>query len=110
MRRLLTMMAITMLSFGVVTAQTRLISGKVTDAKGAPVPGATIKLKSGTAVAADENGNFKINAQTGDVLTITSIDFETLSAKVGDGSTVAVSLVSRENKLSEVVVTALGIR
>ncbi len=110
MRRLLTMMAITMLSFGVVTAQTRLISGKVTDAKGAPVPGATIKLKSGTAVAADGNGDFKINAQTGDVLTVTSIDFQTSTAKVDEGSTLIVTMASSESRLSEVVVTALGIR
>ncbi|MEO5888764.1 MAG: SusC/RagA family TonB-linked outer membrane protein [Ferruginibacter sp.] len=110
MRKLLTMMAIAMLSLGVVTAQTRLISGKVTDSKGVPVPGATVKLKSGAAVAADDRGNFQINAQTGDVLTITSIDFETLTAKVGSESTIAVSMVSSENKLSEVVVTALGIK
>jgi len=106
----MTMMIVALLSLGVVSAQTRLISGKVTDSKGAPVPGATVKAKSGAAVAADENGNFKINAQTGDILTITSIDFETANAKVGSESTVVVSLEGRENKLSEVVVTALGIR
>lgn len=104
------MMTIALLSFGVVTAQNRVITGKVTNSKGAPVPGATIKLKSGGIVAADENGNFQINAKTGDALTITSIDYETATAKVGAGSSVEISLVPKENKLSEVVVTALGIR
>ncbi|MEJ7587586.1 MAG: SusC/RagA family TonB-linked outer membrane protein [Ferruginibacter sp.] len=110
MRKLLAMMAVALLSFGVITAQTRLISGRVTDSKGVPVPGATVKLKNGAAVAADERGNFQINAQTGDELTITSIDFESSRAKVGTESSVAVSLVASNNQLSEVVVTALGIR
>ena len=103
-------MVVALLSIGVVSAQTRLISGKVTDSKGTPVPGATVKAKSGTAVAADENGNFQINAQTGDVLTVTSIDFGLTTAKVGAGSSISISLYSRENKLEEVVVTAQGIR
>ncbi|MEP7109677.1 MAG: SusC/RagA family TonB-linked outer membrane protein [Ferruginibacter sp.] len=110
MRKLLTITFLAMLSFGVVTAQTRLISGKVTDPKGVPVPGATVKLKAGAAVAADDEGKFQINAKTGDILTITSIDFGTTTAKVGSGSTLDISMTSRENKLEEVVITAQGIR
>ncbi len=101
----MTMITIALLSFGLVTAQTRLISGKVTDSKGLPVPGATISLKGGASVAADGNGNFQINAKTGDGLIITSIDYETNTVKVGVGTKLTISLVSRENKLSEVVVT-----
>lgn len=110
MRRLLTMMTVAMLSFGVVTAQTRTISGKVTDSKGVPVPGATVKVKNGATVAADNNGDFQIKAQTGDVLTISSIDFGASTVKVGTGSTIAVSMISKENKLSEVVVTTFGVQ
>ena len=110
MRRLLTMMTVAMLSFGVVAAQTRVISGKVTDSKGAPVPGATVKVKNGASVAADNNGDFQIKAQTGDILTISSIDFGASTVKVGTGSTIAVSMISRENKLSEVVVTTFGVQ
>ncbi len=110
MRRLLILMTVALLSFGVVTAQTRVISGKVIDSKGAPVPGATVKAKSGTMVIADENGNFVINANTGDALTITSTDFEALNTKVGSGSNLNFSLISKDTKLTEVVVTALGIK
>jgi hypothetical protein len=110
MRKLIAMTAITLLSFGVVTAQTRLISGKVTDPSGAPVPGATVTTKSGVAVAADEKGNFQINAQQGEVLTITSIDHATTTTKVGESTSLTVTMAAAENKLSEVVVTALGIR
>ncbi len=110
MRKLLTILMVAILSTGVVTAQTRSISGKVTDAKGDPVPGATVKAKTGGAVAADMDGNFSINAQTGDALTISSIDFQTTSIKVGPSSTVLIKMAATDNKLSEVVVTALGIR
>ncbi|MBC7886715.1 MAG: SusC/RagA family TonB-linked outer membrane protein [Ferruginibacter sp.] len=110
MRKLMTIMIASLLSFGAVTAQIRLISGKVTDSKGVPVPAATVNLKGGAAVAADENGNFKINAKTGDVLTISSIDFGTTSVRVGTESTVSVSMLTTENKLSEVIVTAQGVR
>jgi hypothetical protein len=44
---------------------------------------------------------FSINAQTGDVLTISSIDFGATTVKVGSGSTIAVSMIAKENKLSE---------
>ncbi len=106
----MTVVVAMLLAIGVVSAQTRLITGKVTDGKGAPVSGATVKTQGGTSVAADENGNFKINAQSGEVLTVTSTDFGTATAKVGTGSSLEIVLERKENKLEEVVVTALGIR
>jgi TonB-linked SusC/RagA family outer membrane protein len=110
MKKLLTIVTVTLLSIGVVSAQTRIVSGRVVDSKGAAVPGATVKVKGGAAVAADDKGDFKIDAQTGDVLTITSIDYGSTTVKVGQGSTLAITMASKENKLSEVVVTAYGIK
>jgi TonB-dependent SusC/RagA subfamily outer membrane receptor len=98
------------LSIGVASAQTRLISGKVTDSKGAPVQGATVKIKNGAVVVTDENGNFRINGKTGDELVVTSVDYEVSTSRLGEGSSSAITLVSRDTKLTEVVVTALGIR
>ena len=110
MRKLMTMLVVVLLATGVVSGQTRVISGKVTDSKGDAVPGATVKSKNGATVAADENGNFQINAQSGETLTITSIDFGAATARVGTGSTLDIVMVSKENKLEEVIVTAGGIR
>ena len=106
----MTMMVVCLLSIGVVSAQTRLITGKITDSKGAGLPGATIKLKTGAAVVADENGNFQINAKTGEVLTLSAVDFSTTTIKIPESGSINVALVGKENKLEEVVVTAMGVQ
>ena len=69
------MLTVALLSFGVVSAQTRTITGKVTNSKGEPVPSATIKKSKGEGTSTDENGNFKIQAQDQDVITISSINY-----------------------------------
>ncbi len=106
----MTMVVVALLSSALVSAQNRPITGKVTDTKGVPVPGATVSTKSGATVAADANGNFQIDAQTGDVIKVTSVDFGVATVKVGPGSLLTVSLTAKDNKLEEVVVTAFGIK
>lgn len=87
------------------------IAGKVTDAQGKAVVGATVTVK-GTRKAAstDASGVFTINAVKGDVLIISSIGFKTIQVTVGDQPTIAVTLVGTDVELSSVVVTALGIK
>jgi len=109
MRKFMTMMIVALLSIGVVSAQTRLVKGRVTDSKGTAVPGATIKTKAGASVAADDNGDFQINAKTGDVLTITAVTFGTVTSKVSETGSLSVVLEQKDNKLEEVVVTAMGV-
>ena len=74
------------------------------------MPFASITVKgTSTGVSADVNGNFKIAAQTGQTLVITSAGFVEQEVKVGEGATVAITIQPQGN-LQEVVVTALGIR
>jgi TonB-dependent SusC/RagA subfamily outer membrane receptor len=110
MRNLMVMVLAAILSIGVASAQSRIITGKVTDSKGDPVAGATVKIKNGAVVVTDDKGNFKINGKTGDELTVTSVDYEVSTTKLMEGTSAEISLVSKNNKLTEVVVTALGIR
>lgn len=92
-------------------SQTRAITGIVRDAKGDPVPFASIKIKGGkTGVSADANGQFSINAKQGDVLVVSATDITAKEITVGAGNTVDVSVVRSQASLSEVVVTASGIR
>ncbi|OQY94133.1 MAG: SusC/RagA family TonB-linked outer membrane protein [Sphingobacteriales bacterium UTBCD1] len=92
-------------------SQTRMITGKVTSDNGAAVPLATINQKGSTnSVSADENGQFSISV-TGKnpVLIITSVNYQTMEVAVGTQSVVTVQL-HPAGELSEVVVTALGIK
>lgn len=93
------------------SAQTKKITGKVSDELGAPVIGASIKIK-GTAGGTVTNidGNFSLSAAPKTSLTVSAIGFETIEVVVGDVDKLNVQLKAKENSLNEVVVTALGIK
>ncbi|KAA2245414.1 SusC/RagA family TonB-linked outer membrane protein [Chitinophaga agrisoli] len=92
----------------------RVISSKDSGA----IPGATIYLKSdpSTATMADGDGRFELTLKDKDktgplVLVISSIGFEKQEVTVSDpNGTIIVKLEDANKSLSEVVVTALGIR
>ena len=111
MRKMLLLMVVLFTTL-IATAQTRVISGSVTDDKGEGVPFASVLVKgTKTGVAADANGNFKINAKTGDVLVISGVGFTAKEVTVSASNTVSASLL-REAGTSEVVVvtTSLGVQ
>jgi len=108
MRKLLTLLAVLCLC-APVFAQTSPVTGQVRDEKGGIVPFATVRIRgSKAAVAADQDGKFKINAENGSTLVITAAGFERTEVKVS-GGTVTVALKNAE-AMSEVVVTALGVK
>ncbi len=111
MRKIVTSLVLAMCFAIAANAQVLTISGRVTDEKGSPIPSAsvTIKGKPNTGIAADVQGNFKISASKGDVLVISSVSFTTREVTVGSSTTVNVSLAP-DASLSEVVVTAMGIK
>src|SRR5690349_13029309 len=76
MRKILSLLSVMLLFALVATAQTRQISGRVTDEQGNPVEGASVLVKGTTSgTAADAQGNFRISAKAGDVLVITATNF-----------------------------------
>jgi len=92
-------------------SQSRQISGIVKDEKGAPLPFASVIQKgvqNGTST--DEKGSFSITVNgPNPVLVVSYAGRQTQEITVGASNTLDVSLSSSSN-LSEVVVTALGIR
>jgi len=111
MRKLLTLLTVLMLFSTIASAQTRTITGTVTDEKGDPVPFVTINIKGKRAgTSADATGNFEIKAASGDVLVITGTDLNTTEYTVGADSRAAIRITRKNTALTEVVVTALGIR
>jgi iron complex outermembrane receptor protein len=58
-------------------AQAQKISGKVSDNKGNPLDGVTVKSQTGKAVVStDKTGKFSINAEIGAVLDFSSVGYE----------------------------------
>ena len=103
---------IMLLFFGTLTyAQTHPLHGVVKEAGGTGVSGASILIK-GTALgtSADASGNFTINLKTSDILVISAEGFMTSEIKPGNQSEIAVTLKRKDNVMTEVVVTALGIK
>ncbi|MGI8599701.1 MAG: carboxypeptidase-like regulatory domain-containing protein, partial [Chitinophagaceae bacterium] len=110
MRKIVSVLLFALISV-ISIAQTRSVPGRVTDNNGEPVPGATINVKgTRNSVSADANGSFTINAQSGDVLVVSAVGVSTREIRVGSESSLDISLVRQNENLSEVVVTALGIR
>ncbi|HLI92787.1 MAG TPA: carboxypeptidase-like regulatory domain-containing protein, partial [Puia sp.] len=90
-------------------AQTIEITGKVTDATGAPIPAATIRVKNAKGgTSADFQGNFTIKAAKNAILIISGVGYETREVKV-TGPTVEIQLPTDSKSLSEVVVTGTGV-
>src|SRR5204863_3534956 len=94
----------------IMMAQSRTITGKVTNPEGKAVPFATVTVKGTTnAVSADANGNFSIQAAPNSILVFSAAGFQNVETNIGNQTTVN-STLSTAGALSEVVVTALGIR
>jgi len=111
MRKFLALFLV-LISFSILaSAQTKLVTGKITDQQGNPVPFATVKLKGSNAgTSADADGSFSIKARLGDVLLITGTGVTPVSFPITDVNAIlAIKATQKETGLTEVVVTALGI-
>lgn len=101
---------LTFFLFTIVSAQTE-ISGKITDERGEPIPGANVYLQ-GTydGASTDENGQFKFKttAEGVKVLVISFLSFETLKKEINVSEFKNQTLKLREsvNTLDAVILTA----
>jgi TonB-linked SusC/RagA family outer membrane protein len=88
------------------------VSGRVTDEKGEPLAGVSIKEQGTTkGTVTDVGGNYSIRVtDKSAVLTFEYIGFNSKTVSVSGNSSVNVTLVAKNNALTDVVVTALGIK
>ena len=87
------------------------ITGKVLDQTGETLIGASIKIKgTSEGVTTDENGAFTISVPDDAVLVISFVGFKTQEIPVAGKTTLNITLQPNEKMMSEVVVTALGIK
>lgn len=109
MKRLAALIIVQLIALGITFAQTK-ITGFIRDEKGDPVPFANIQVEgSNQTIQSDANGKFEINMPANGKLIITAAGFEPKTVNASDAASI-VLLNSAKTELSEVVVTALGIR
>ncbi|MEP7238017.1 MAG: carboxypeptidase-like regulatory domain-containing protein, partial [Ferruginibacter sp.] len=112
MRRFLSLFTMLMLCGVLAFAQSRVVTGKVTDIDGNPVSFASVKVKgSNTGLSADANGVYSIKVGPNDVLVISGASFKTTEVPVGTQNVLNTVLEKGGTDLKEVVVTsAFGIK
>ena len=86
------------------------VSGKVTDAdKG--LPGVTVRvIGSALVTQTDQNGNFTIQARTGESLQFSMIGYERKELLITNAKSINIRLTRLDSAIDEVIVTALGIK
>ena len=93
------------------TQQAKTITGKVVDVAGEPIIGASVLVKgSSTGSVTDIDGKFSVEAPMGSTLVVSFVGYATEEVKVGTASDYTVTLKDDTQSLSEVVVTAMGIK
>lgn len=91
-------------------AQTKTVTGKVTDAAGAPLVGVSVVLKqTTTGVATDAEGKFSLSVPENGTIVFTFTGFKTQEFKVSQVSgSMMVKMEEDVARLDEVVVTGLA--
>ncbi len=110
MKKFLLLSLMVVLSAGLVLAQERTVSGRVTDEEtGEPIPGANIIVKGTTSgTITDFEGNYSLSVPDGATLVYSFVGYAQQEVAVGSRSVIDVSLALDVQALSEVVVVGYG--
>ncbi len=110
MRKIMLLLVCAVLAINQLSAQARKISGKITNAAGAPIPNASVLIRGISAgTSSDESGNFTISvpAKT-KALVFSSVNYSTTEVNITGDNMLVVLQPSTGANLSEVVVVAYG--
>ncbi|HEV7329883.1 MAG TPA: TonB-dependent receptor [Flavisolibacter sp.] len=111
MRKFLTLLLGVLLFSVQVLAQTRTITGKVTDANGVPISGASVQVKgTNVGTVTQEDGTFSLSvAPTARTLTISAVGQTAREVNIGTQTNFTVTLqAGGQQNLQEVVVVGYG--
>lgn len=98
-------------SFGSLAQTTKVTGVVIEEDTGDPLPGVTIQVKNtGIGVISDLDGKYTMEVSPGDILVFSFIGFINEEVVVKNQSQIDISLKLDVKELSEVVVTALGIK
>ena len=85
------------------------ITGKVVDEQGNTLPGVNVMKKgSKTGVSTDFEGNFKIDANKGEILVFSYIGFINQEIQIRDNQNLKIVMKSEAQQMSEVVIVGYG--
>lgn len=91
--------------------QSRTITGRVVDERQEPLIGASVTVVgTDTGAITDIDGRYSIEASAGNILRFTYLGYRPSSVRVTDRMVYNIQMTGEADVLSEVVVTALGIR
>src|SRR4029450_10009191 len=98
-------------SFLFASAQNRVVTGKVTDDKGAPLSNVSIVVKNtNIGTTTNPEGFFSVNVPVNrNVLVFSYINMTEREVNITNQTSINVSMHPSDKSLTEVVVTALGI-
>ena len=100
--QLLLITALFFLTISVVAQQT--ITGKVTDAKGIPLPGVSVKVKgTNRGTSTNDVGNFSIQVASNEELEISIVGYKSQTLQVGTSTPLTITLESEITELGEIV-------
>src|SRR5450631_1100839 len=113
MKRLLKRIAVLFLCVSLTQlafSQTKVITGKITDANGAAVQGASVTVKGAKGgTTTDANGAFSLTMPaTAKSLIVSSVGFNQQEVTIGDQTALNVALASASQSLNDVVVIGYG--
>ena len=92
--------------------QKKVIRGKITDESSLPLPGVSIVVKGTTiGIMTDANGEFSLNVPSNaKTLVVSFVGMQTQEADISQRSVINLSMASVSVGVSDVVVTALGLK
>tara|TARA_R110002050_G_scaffold73380_3_gene157930 strand:+ start:6418 stop:9504 length:3087 start_codon:yes stop_codon:yes gene_type:complete len=97
------------LCFSMIGMAQSVVTGTVTDKANLPLPGANIIIKgTTTGTQTDFDGNFSIEAASGDVLVISYLGYVAQEIAITDKTNLTITLVEDTSQLDEVVVVGYG--
>src|ERR1700740_1416523 len=110
MRKLLLLMGMCIAVFQ-LSAQTRTVTGRVTDESGNPLPSVSVQVKgTTTGTVTNNNGSFSLRVPAAaKTLTVSSLNFASQDVSIANKNNVDVSLrAGTADNLQEVVVVGYG--
>jgi len=108
MRRFLLLFTLLMLTGVFSFAQTRVVTGRVVDNTGKAVPFASVLIQgSKSGEQTDVNGEYSIRVKTGDILNISSANYESAAVSITASTSVITTVLTlKVNTIKEVIVTS----